>query len=73
MPFHSADDVAGQLGVSRHFVYRLVHEGAIECHRFGRRVRFSKQQIADYVARCRVPARQPEEPISSLVAKHLGL
>lgn len=71
----SAREVAAQLGMSVHFVYRLVRHSKIECHRVGRCVRFTQAQVEAYLDRCRVPVRDVDDPLptNGLIAKHLGL
>jgi excisionase family DNA binding protein len=51
------DAAARRLGVSRRYLERLVAAGLIAHHHHGRRVTFLAEDLDQYAAGCRIPAR----------------
>lgn len=49
---NSAQQVADYWGVSKRTVNRRIAEGALACLRFGSVVRITREQVAEYEARC---------------------
>ncbi|AZW14254.1 hypothetical protein CS344_20305 [Bordetella bronchiseptica] len=50
----SADEAASVLGVAKRTVYDLAAPaGPIPCHRIGRRLLFSREDLAEYLTSCR--------------------
>ena len=43
-------DAAGFLGCSEIFLYRLTSRGLIKHYRVGRTIRFTREQLAEYLA-----------------------
>ena len=64
----TVSEVAEQLCVSSGLVYKLARTGQIEHHRIGARLRFSQQQVDDYLQRS-VTEVVPNEPLRRL--RHL--
>jgi excisionase family DNA binding protein len=50
-PFYTYDQAAAYLQMSRRHLERLVQDQAIGFAKLGRSVRFTRQQLDDYVAR----------------------
>ena len=48
-----AGQVAAILKVSRNTVYNLVHDGKLASHSVGRKMRFTRENVDDYIARTR--------------------
>ncbi|MEM9944107.1 MAG: helix-turn-helix domain-containing protein [Planctomycetota bacterium] len=66
----SVNQVATRIQVSPSMVYSLVNSGRLECYRIGRCIRFTEDQLADYLASCEskslVEASKPRRPIKHL-------
>lgn len=61
--FLNPSELAQLLGVSLSTVNRITRSGEIACHRFGaRNIRYSQQQIADYLQASKV-----NEPLKELL------
>ena len=45
----TAQDVADQLGIAKNTVYELIKRGEINSYKVGRKVRFTQQDIEDYI------------------------
>ena len=46
--YYTVQDVADYLNVSGSYVYKLVNEGTIPAHKFGRAVRISRDEVLRY-------------------------
>lgn len=57
----NVQELADLLRVSRTSVYRLVENRAIPFHRLPRGLRFKRNDIDDYLQRCRVGSRDEYE------------
>ena len=60
--------VASRINVSASMIYSLVSRGLLKCHRIGRCVRFTDEQIKRYLESCEV-VNVPSQPRRRL--KHL--
>ncbi|MDO4297582.1 MAG: helix-turn-helix transcriptional regulator [Lachnospiraceae bacterium] len=60
----SAVDVAGILHVSKNTVYELIRRGEINSYKVGRKIRFTQEDVDDYIARSRHEKQLP--PVSSV-------
>jgi putative molybdopterin biosynthesis protein len=47
------DEVAEMLGVAKITIYRLIDKRQLPVYRVGRRLRFRKEEIEDYLAKVR--------------------
>ncbi len=56
-----AQDVADILKIAKNTVYELIKRGELNCYKVGRKVRFTSQDIENYIARSR-SLPEPEEP-----------
>ena len=71
-------EVAEWLNVSKSLVYQLVESGMIAVHRVGNgrgAVRFSKQDVEEYLVRCRKSRRVSKDPGKTVFPslKHIRL
>ncbi len=66
----SVKHVADRLNISPGTVYKAVHSGELECHRFGAAIRISAEQLQDYLEKTRV-AMESNPLHGSTVFKHL--
>ncbi|WP_081746407.1 helix-turn-helix domain-containing protein [Arthrobacter sp. H5] len=62
--FLTVSDVAGRLSVSKMTVYRMIRQGGIPAHRFGRSYRISAGAVETYLHDTEIP-RPPPNPDSS--------
>lgn len=60
----SAVEVAAILHVSKNTVYELIRRGEINSYRVGRKIRFTQEDVDDYIARSRHEKQLP--PVSSV-------
>lgn len=63
----SAVDVAKLLHVSKNTVYELIRRGEINSYKVGRKIRFTRQDVDDYIARSRHEKQLP--PVSIVSAQ----
>lgn len=57
-PLLDAPAVAGRLGISVDYAYRLMGSGAIAVTRVGRKVRVSEESLAAYIEANTAPTRR---------------
>lgn len=57
----TVEDVAERLHVSRSGVYALIKNGGIGFYKVGRKIRFTEEQVRDYIERAGRAARRPAE------------
>ena len=65
----TAKQVADRLNVSVGAVYKAIHQGDLEHHRFGSTIRVSEEQLRDFVETTRV--RQEPDPFDVKEFRHL--
>jgi excisionase family DNA binding protein len=75
----TAADVAAALALSTRAVYELAASRKIACFRFGSAIRFSPDDVEQYLASCHTPARSrraaltlQRSPLASLIPSGLG-
>ena len=47
--FYTVESLAERMGVSKAVIYSLLKRGRIQAYRIGRRLRFSQDQVDDYL------------------------
>ena len=65
----SVKEIANELHISIGAVYRLVTTGEIQCHRFGKTIRISQQQLDEFLA-CSASSSDEHKSLSRSL-KHL--
>ena len=63
----SAVDVAGILHISKNTVYEMIRRGEINSYKVGRKIRFTQEDVDDYIARSRHENQFP--PVTSVTAQ----
>ena len=59
---YSVSDLAGQLSLSRGYLWKEIRTGALKATRFGRRVVILKNDLDAYIASKRVAPLRAEKP-----------
>jgi putative molybdopterin biosynthesis protein len=67
----SVQDVADQLNVSKSMIYSLIKKGEINSYRVGRKVRFTEDDVQDYISRSK--KRQTSTEGAEVVASGFSL
>ncbi len=66
----SVNQVASRIKVSASMVYSLVGRGLLKCHRIGRCIRFTEEQLTKYLVSCQaeneLPKAQPRRRLRHL-------
>ena len=50
----STQDAARRLGVTPRTLYRFIDEGQLPAYRFGRVIRLQRDEVDDFIERCRI-------------------
>jgi excisionase family DNA binding protein len=50
----STQDAARRLGVTPRTLYRFIDEGQLPAYRFGRVIRLQRNEVDDFIERCRI-------------------